>query len=153
MKRPKSKTHRSDRPPTDPSRSERLQAGKATKEILNSERYYRDDPPQWEQGRSKRPCESAPEARAARLKLMARLRRFGENNPKALAVQTRLASCRPRKRCKSGACPECGRAWQRWFVEALRQFLRAEGAAALGTSTILSIVHPAGIVQPGELDR
>ena len=44
------------------------------------------------------------------------LRKHGENNPEARALAVKLQACRPKRRCLSGACLQCGRLMQRWFL-------------------------------------
>lgn len=122
----------------------------AERVILGDERHYGDGPPQWLEGRRKRPGQTAAEAVAERRRLVKRLRRFGKSDPRARYVAERLDGCAPNARCRSGACPECARAWQRWFTTATQDFL-AHTMAAGSTSTILSPIHAAGIVAPGEL--
>lgn len=129
-------------PYPEPTRTEKL--------ILSDERLYGDGPPQWLEGRSKRLCQTAADAAAQRRLLVKRLRRFGRLDPRARPVVDRLDSCAPNTRCLSGACPECARAWQRWFTAATQDFL-AHATPAGSASTILSPVHTAGIVEPEEL--
>src|SRR6266404_8923298 len=43
--------------------------------------------------------------------------------PAALTLADRLELCEPKHRCLSGACPECGRLLQRWFVRRSRKFI------------------------------
>lgn len=124
---------------------------RAARLILADERLYGDGPPQWFEGRQKHPCETAAQAKAGRRRRVKRLRRFGMKNPDALQVADRLEACQPEGRCLSGACPECARAWQRWFVTATADFLRRQGETA--GSTILSPIHASGLVAPGELAR
>lgn len=124
---------------------------RSTSEVLQDETYFDDGPPQWLEGRTQRPCQTAAEAEAERKRLIKRLRRFGKHFPTALAVADRIEACAVRRRCMSGACPECGRAWQRWFVEATAEFLVEETGSHSGGSTILSPIHCDGIFQPGKL--
>ncbi|WP_237480622.1 hypothetical protein [Lichenibacterium dinghuense] len=118
--------------------------------ILANEPLYGDGPPQWFEGRRQRPCQTAAQAQAERRRRVKRLRRFGKKQPAALRVADRLEACQPEARCHSGACPECARAWQRWFVTATTGFLSAQAGGVAG-STILSPIHAAGLVAPGEL--
>lgn len=115
--------------------------------VLSHEELYKDGPPQWLEGRSKRRCRTAAEAQRERHKATKRLRRFGRDNPQALALAARLDNCIQQSRCGSGACPECGRAFQRWLVGANSGFLRGHAAG----STILSLVPCGGIAAPGKL--
>jgi hypothetical protein len=87
-----------------------------TREILSDERGYGDGLPQWPVGKSQCPAQTSAEAEAERLKLIKLLRRRATSHPGAEALAYRLDSCAPRQRCMSGACPECNRAYTRWFV-------------------------------------
>ncbi len=118
------------------------------RKVLGNEAYYGDGPPQWLEGKHQRRCQTASEADAERKRAIKRLRRFGKDNPKALRVADRLASCQPDSRCMSGACPECARAWQRWSVAATAAFLESQPRKF---RTILSPVHADGIAEPGTL--
>src|SRR5207244_916562 len=51
-------------------------------------------------------------------------RRHRQAHPAAERVAERLQSCDSRARCLSGACPECCRAHQRWFVDNSRRLIR-----------------------------
>ena len=133
-----------------PSRSPHPKPAPVERIILADEQHYGDGPPQWLEGRHKRPAQTAAEAVAERRRLVKRMRRFGKRAPWARPVADRLEGCAPQARCLSGACPECARAWQRWFTTATQDFL-AHATTAGSASTILSPVHAAGIIEPGEL--
>lgn len=121
--------------------------------ILSNEAFYKDGPPHWREGKRKRPCQTAAQAEIEHARLVKRLRRFGKDNPAALDLAARLERCRPHRRCRSGACPECARAFQRWFVLATATFL-VEQTGRLGKrTTILSPIHADGIVKPGSLKQ
>jgi hypothetical protein len=77
---------------------------------LQDETYYGDGPPTWPKARSSK------NAKRIRKRYAKRLRRFARQFPEAKALAKLLARCKPARRCMSGACPECGRAFQRWFV-------------------------------------
>lgn len=118
--------------------------------ILDNELRYGDDYPQWLEGRRERPCQTAASAAVERLRLVQRLRRYSARvDFNARAVADRLERCCPEFRCRSGACPECARAWQRWFTGATQDFL-AQATPAGSQGTILSPVHATGIVEQGE---
>lgn len=125
--------------------------GAAVAHILSEEAYFGDGDPQWLEGRNQHPCQTAEGAETERKRLVKRLRRFGKHDTAALAVADRIAGCAVRRRCLSGACPECARAWQRWFTEATATFLIEQTGRLSGRSTILSPIHCDGIVEPGEL--
>jgi hypothetical protein len=78
--------------------------------VLQDETYYGDGPPNWPKARS------SNDAKEARIRYVKRLRRFASQFPEATALANLLGRCKPRRRCKSGACPECARAFQRWYV-------------------------------------
>jgi hypothetical protein len=60
------------------------------------------------------------EERVRRIKF---LQKRGKANSELLIIAKRLDSCEPDQRCLSGACPECGRLFQRWFVRRSRKFI------------------------------
>lgn len=97
--------------------------------ILNTEsgaRWYSNGPPIWKQGKGGR-CKTAEEAEKERLQQIKVLRRHGNEDPNALQLAEKLRDCCPLNRCLSGACPECQRAFQRWFVSAANNFLKSDG--------------------------
>jgi hypothetical protein len=114
--------------------------------ILSQERYYGDGPPKWREGRNKRPCQTSAQAKIERRKAVKRLRRAGKENAAALNLSSRIAACAPKQRCGSGACAECARAWQRWFVIATRNFLKCEPRRFV---TVLNPIHVSGKIEPG----
>jgi hypothetical protein len=108
-----------------------------TREILQNERWYGNGPPHWTTGKAKRPAKTAEEAHENRLRLIKRLRKHLQKSPETEALLVRLKSCDDGSRCHSAACPECARAYTRWFVQAGRKLLKA-----LATETsVLSLVH------------
>jgi hypothetical protein len=58
-----------------------------------------------------------------RLRRIKFLRKHSKTDPKAAVLALRLESCEPDQRCLSGACPECGRLFQRWFVRCSKKFI------------------------------
>jgi hypothetical protein len=78
--------------------------------ILADEPYYRDGPPTWPN------APTSEDAKAARLRAIKRLHRFADDFAGAGQLADILVGCKPGDRCMSGACPECGRAFRRWFV-------------------------------------
>jgi hypothetical protein len=108
-----------------------------TREILQNEKWFGDGSPRWLTGRDQRPAQTAEEAHENRRKLIKRLRKHLQKFPDAEALIARLESCEDSYRCYSAACPECGRAYTRWFVKAGRRFLKV-----LATETsVPSLVH------------
>lgn len=78
--------------------------------VLTRGRPFGDEAPTWLR------AVRSEDARKAREKVVKRLRRFADDFPDAAQLAKTLEDCRPGHRCMSGACPECGRALQRWFV-------------------------------------
>src|SRR4051794_38631609 len=95
-------------------------------------RWYDNSPPHWSEGRNKRRCKSAAIASAERQKAIKTLRKHGVGNLEAKEVRKALEACTPKQRCLSGACPECTRALQRWFVESADRLLRRHRAGRFG---------------------
>src|ERR1700691_1051480 len=81
--------------------------------LLGDEQFYGDGALSWPG------ATTAKKAKSTRKRYVKRLRRFEAEIPDAKALADHLASCKKRRRCMSGACPECGRAFQRWFVSQL----------------------------------
>jgi hypothetical protein len=109
--------------------SHRFPSPSFTEGILADERWYGDGEPNW-------PVASTAEhAQERRLFCAKRLRRF-----QALDLAARLKACRPGERCQSGACPECGRAFQRWFVHSTTALISASDHS--GDLVSVSIVPP-----------
>jgi hypothetical protein len=81
--------------------------------VLGDEDYYGDGAPTWPG------APASSDAKATRERYSKRLRRFSPQFPKANELSHLLSACEPHHRCMSGACPECGRAFQRWFVAAV----------------------------------
>ena len=78
--------------------------------VLSDEGYYGNGDPTWLN------APRAKEAKKARKTAAKRLRYFADDFPGAGQLADILTHCRPRHRCMSGACPQCGRAFQRWLV-------------------------------------
>jgi hypothetical protein len=111
-------------------------------EILADKRWYGDGDPRW-------PGAPTPkDAEKRRLFCARRLRRF-KLSSQALNVAARLDSCRPGKRCQSGACPECGRAFQRWFVHSTTALI--SGSNNSDHLVSVSIVFPKARVAPCDI--
>lgn len=95
------------------------------------ERWFGDGGPNWER------CPTSASAVDDRRKQIKRLRRFAANFPGADATAERLLACRPNFRCLSGACPECLRATQRWFVARVSKVARDSNSEVLALSLVL----------------
>jgi hypothetical protein len=103
-------------------------------------RWYGEGPPQWVEAactRRERNSRTAAEARELRERSVRLLGRYGKQDRAALSLAERLEACPPRRRCMSGACPECGRAFQRWFVANSRDLIRQLDGGALLMVTIV----------------
>ena len=95
--------------------------------ILNgpkSEELYRDSNPTWRVGRKDELPQTAREAKRERLDRISRLEEWVALDEDVVGILRRLKSCRPERRCSSQACPECARAFQRWFVEACDRIVK-----------------------------
>jgi hypothetical protein len=78
--------------------------------VVRDERHYRDGTLTWQD------APTSSNALKSRKRYIKRLRRFSLQSPEARRLAKVLASCGRHHRCMSGACPECARAFQRWFV-------------------------------------
>jgi hypothetical protein len=114
---------RATEPKKIPKHTHPVQTSPLICEVLESKRYEGNGPPHWRVGRNNKPCQTAEEAEQQRRKLIKRLRRYGQENRTALALAHRLDDCKRGNRCQSGACAECTRILQRWFVASGYQFL------------------------------
>jgi hypothetical protein len=81
-------------------------------EVLGVEHWYGDGYPRWG-GREK--SEEAVERRNKAARFLRR-RAKDSGDMRLAEVAERLLDCAPENRCMSGACPECNRALQRYFV-------------------------------------
>ena len=111
-------------------------------EVLADEGWYGDGDPIW------RGAPAAEQAKARRRFCVKRLRRF-KSSPGSLNVAAKLDACRPGKRCLSGACPECGRAFQRWFVHSTTALISASPPS--GELVSVSIVFPKARVPSSDI--
>src|SRR6266446_342112 len=87
--------------------------------ILSDESWYGDDEPGW----SKAP--TVEKADGEQRQATKRLRRYPycDDFHGAKELADRLEKCRPSRRCMSGACPLCLRAFQRWLVASLQTLI------------------------------
>ncbi len=86
-----------------------------------------------------------------RLRRIRFLRKYGLSKPGAISVADRLQTCEPMRRCLSGACPECGRLLQRWFVRQSKQFIARHLNKPSDELIAISIVPSAPLFSPGQL--
>jgi hypothetical protein len=80
-------------------------------------------------------------AKKTRKRHIKRLRRFTAEFPETEQLANILARCKKRRRCMSGACPECGRAFQRWFVAQVTDLARNESSLDLIAVSIAFANH------------
>lgn len=85
--------------------------------IIENECLHGDGPPIWPNGVTEE------EAIKRSQKAIKRLRRFSHITGANLLAD-RLAACRERNRCMSGACYLCARAFQRWCVKQITEASR-----------------------------
>ena len=91
------------------------------------------------------------ELKSEREDLVAWLRKKGKKSQAYLDLADKLDPCRPKHRCKSPACPECGAAGQRLMATATRQFLKAQANG--GTIVCVTVVPADGLIKPGKLNK
>lgn len=110
---------------------------------LDNERWYAAGQPPWK---------GAPTVKIAlqqRLATVKRLKRFSRAFPGAFSLAAKLEACTPRRRCRSGACPLCTRALQRWLVHEIGELIERED----DTTLTVSLVAASGRVMPGQLSN
>lgn len=81
-----------------------------------------------------------------REKLVNWLRKKAKSSQHAQELADKVETCRPKRRCKSGACPECADAAQRLFAKTTRRYLKGKSGVACVT-----IVPVDGSIAPGGL--
>jgi hypothetical protein len=81
-----------------------------------------------------------------RQKLVNWLRKKARSSQQAQILADKLEKCRPKRRCKSGACPECAAAAQRLFAQTAKRYLKGKTGIACVT-----IVPADGTVTRGGL--
>jgi hypothetical protein len=114
--------------------------------------WYGDGDPTWTERAGtpwQRLCRTAAEAQALRHRWVKLLRRHGKGSREAISLADRIECCAPRQRCESGACPECSRAHQRWFVATAGKQLRS--ASEDGATQMVSVVPDFGRFMLSEL--
>jgi hypothetical protein len=87
----------------------------------------------------------------ARLRRIKFLRKYGNTHPDALIVAKRLESCDSTHRCFCGACPECGRLFERWFVRRSKKFIAGHIDNKGRELVTINIVPCIPMAQPGRL--
>jgi hypothetical protein len=104
------------------------------------------DSPLWKNAPT---SEQAEEQRQQRVRF---LRKHATDNTQAGFVAERLQQCNFLRRCLSGACPICGRLFQRWFVRASEPFighLETENLELLA----VSLIPTSRKIRPGRLSN
>jgi hypothetical protein len=94
---------------------------------------------------------SAQDACEERLRRVKFLRKDWTTDLKAKDVADRQEACEATGRCLSGACPECGRLLQRWFVRQLKTFIASNISKVDEHPVALNIVPATAIVRLGKL--
>jgi hypothetical protein len=85
-----------------------------------------------------------------RVRLIKFLYKYEKQSPVLRSIIGRLELCQPKNRCCSGACPECGRLLQRWFVRRSKRII--ENAITKNHQLIaISIIPSRPIMRPGQL--
>jgi hypothetical protein len=94
--------------------------------------------------------EQAEEQRHQRVRF---LRKHARHRPEAKIVADRLYHCNSLQRCFSGACPICGRLFQRWFVRATKPFIRKHLSIENRDLLAISLIPTSPRIKPGELSQ
>jgi hypothetical protein len=98
--------------------------------VLRDEGYYGDGAPTWPG------APTCQDAKIARKRYIKRLGRFGADVPEAKELGRILARCKRRRRCMSGACPECCRAFQRFFAAEVSKLAASKSQQELASISI-----------------
>ena len=87
------------------------------------------------------------------LKRIRFLRKHGKTDPTLIVIADCLDQCEKRNRCYSGACLECGRLFQQFYVRRSKQVIRdiiaPEGKELIG----ICIIPSSRPVRPGQLNH
>jgi hypothetical protein len=86
-----------------------------------------------------------------RLRRIKFLRKHLKSDPSLQIIIDRLERCKTDNRCFAGACPECGRLLQRWFVRKSKKLIRDEIENPDQQLVAISIIPSTPIVRPGKL--
>ncbi len=93
-----------------------ISRAKITNIILHDKTLFGDAATKW------KGAPTTDDAHIKRLRITKRLRRFSGDFESAAELAAKLQTCGSHHRCRSGACPECARAFQRWFVAQMLRF-------------------------------
>jgi hypothetical protein len=86
-----------------------------------------------------------------RLRRIRFLRKREKNDASSKQFADRLELCDRNSRCCSGACPECGRLLQRWFVRKSKNLIRDVVDKADHQLVAITIIPSKPIIRPGKL--
>jgi hypothetical protein len=114
-------------------------------EALKNNDLYRDGEPDWTNG------ETSLEATVEWERRYHFFKKHGRREPTVALIADRLSECSPEKRCLSGACPPCGRAFQRFFVGEGKRLLEAEAPGLIGVSAVSLVLAP--LLPEGQLGQ
>ena len=103
--------------------------------VLADEQYYGDGPPTWPGAPTFR------KAKRTRKRCIKRLKRFSSEFPEAAELARILGRCKRCRRCTSGACPECCRAFQRFFVSEVGNLSARKSEPELASVSIAFANH------------
>ena len=94
---------------------------------------------------------SAEKISDEQLKRIRFLRKYGKTDPTLILIADCLDRCEKRNRCYSGACLECGRLFQRFYVRRSKRIIRdiiaRQGKELIG----ICIIPSSPLVRPGQL--
>lgn len=94
---------------------------------------------------------SAEDEKQRRLREIRFLRKYVSHTPLVKGIINRLEFCRPKARCCSGACAECSRLIQRWFVRRLKSLVRDMPDQPAQERVAISIIPSRPIIRRGYL--
>ena len=103
--------------------------------VLADEQHYGDGAAAWPG------APTSNDAKKARKRYIKRLRRFIPDFGEVKKLAKILARCKRRRRCMSGACPECERAFQRFFVSEVRNLSARKSELELASISIAFPKH------------
>jgi hypothetical protein len=103
------------------------------KNILTNESLYSDGEPTWSDAVNQGTSISE------RIKVSRFLAKHAFVKPGLRCIAEKLEYCSPNNRCYSGACPECGRALQRFFVSECKQLFANQSVCIASIIDSMSI--------------
>jgi hypothetical protein len=87
---------------------------------LSNEQLYKDGEPSWPDSVSR------SEAKLERTRLFRFLMKYAHVQSDLREIAEKLTHCSPNNRCNCAVCPECGRAFQRFFVSQCKPLFASE---------------------------